>query len=98
MTTDLYIAGIKPADEKYRAMLAAWDACVVAGVNPPREITAFFGVFDREEVDPAGAVVDLSCPPLSPAVREWENEEAGGYEIDLRALDPDIKIIRVYNA
>jgi hypothetical protein len=91
-----HVVGFKPADEKYRAMFAALEACRSAGVNPPPEVTEFFGG-DPEEADPHGVAVWLESG-RSAGVTKWRSDSAEGFEVDLRALDPSIKILRFVNS
>lgn len=96
MGMSTYVLGIRPADENYRKMLAVWEACQAAKVKPPREVEDFFAGIDP---DPAGVKVDLS--EQSSGVKKWrgeKNEAAEGIEVDLRKLDPTIKILRFVNS
>jgi uncharacterized protein YfbU (UPF0304 family) len=95
MGMSTHVIGFKPADDKFKKMLTAWDACIAAGVKPSEEITAFFGTQWRTEVDAAGVQVDVRS---SDAVRKWRGDCREGYEVDLRELDPDIKVLRFYNS
>jgi hypothetical protein len=71
-------------------MKAAWDACKLAGVPIPKEITDFFG---DEDPDPAGVVHDLEN-----IVRESSPESENRFEIDLDQLPPHVKTIRFVNS
>jgi hypothetical protein len=95
MGMSTYVLGIRPADDTYRKMLAVWEACQSAKVKPPKEVADFFANIDP---DPAGVVVGLA---QSSAVTKWQgekNEAAEGFEVDLRKLDPTIKILRFVNS
>jgi len=91
MGMSTYVVGIKPPDEKWMKMKAAWEACRVAKIPVPKEIRDFF---NDEEPDEAGVVVTLS----KPVVKEWKDDMREGFEVDVTKLDPDIKIIRFYNS
>jgi hypothetical protein len=95
MGMSMSVVGIKPADEKYKKMIVVWDACQKAGVAPPKEVTDFFG---DEVPDPAGIQVDLIPypKPWASGVSEYKTEYTDGFEVDLRKLDPDLKILRFY--
>jgi hypothetical protein len=88
------VIGIKPVDEKFHKMLAAYRACKAAGVPVPEEVTCFF---DDLPPEPDGVRVDVDG---TPAVVSWRSGDGTreGYEVDLRLLDPDIKLLRVYNS
>ena len=92
MTMSTHVMGIKPADETYKRMLAAYEACTAAVVPVPAEVQKFF---DFEKPEPTGVSVNLD---KDGAVRKWEGEAASGFEVDLGQLDPTIRVLRFYNA
>jgi hypothetical protein len=93
MSMHSYVQGIKPPDEKFNQMLTIWKACIDANVNPPAAVHEFF----RGDVpDEKGVIVDLQDG--HPAVREYKVDMQDGFEIDLRKLPEDIKIIRFVNS
>lgn len=89
-----YVQGIKPPDETFNKMYDAWDACQKAGVEPPKKVTDYF---NDETPDEAGVVVSLDATKKGP-VQEFNDDMREGFEIDLRKLPPDIKIIRFVNS
>lgn len=100
MSSDLY--GFKPADEKFRKMRAAYVACRDAGIEPPDEVTAFFGG-EPEASDDAGVRLTLGSSvrgyaPPADGVTPWKAEMQDGFEVDLRKLDPTIKVLRFVNS
>lgn len=90
MTT--HIVGFKPADEKWRAMKAALDACKKANIPIPLQVAEFFNDDDPSEL---GVRVDLAINCKAVTVHNKHSE--GGFEVDLTKLDPDIKILRFFN-
>lgn len=90
MSMSMRVVGFRPADDTFRRMKAAWDACKAAGVMPPKEVTAFF---NGDEPDDAGVEVPLRRVA---GVSEYKADMREGFEVDLRLLDPTIKIIRFY--
>lgn len=86
MSTD--VVGIKPPNEHYKKMAAAWHACKAAGVDPPREVDEFFGGGDP---DPAGIIVKLEA-------REYHSDYEQGLEVDIDTLPPGVKTIRFCNS
>ena len=88
MGMSTHIVGIMPADETFNKMKAAYDACELAGVEPPREVMEFFG-HSAPEAD--GATCELKT-------REWQNDMCQGLEIDIADLPPGVKTIRFYNS
>lgn len=88
MSMSTHVIGFAPPDEQWQKMKAIWDACEAAQIPVPDEVEDFFG---GEAPDPAGVVVDL---PL----REWDGGDQQGYELDIAAIPPQVKIIRFYNS
>jgi hypothetical protein len=95
MGMSTHIVGFKPADDKFKKMLAAWDACVAVGVKPPDEVREFFGTRDRSQVDATGVAVGQHALR---GAKKWRDDSREGYEVDLREIDPDVKILRFYNS
>ena len=92
-----YVKGVKPADDKYRKMLAIYEQCEAADVSIPKEVDDFF---NGERPDPAGVVVSLSASKNGP-VQEWrdeDNEMLEGFEVDITKLPKDVKIVRFINS
>ena len=83
------IKGFRPPDEKYERMCNVFRACVEAGLEPPEEITLFFG---GEPPDPRGVEVTIDD-----AVQEYEDDSREGYEVTIKKLPPDVTIIRFFN-
>jgi hypothetical protein len=94
MGMSTHVVGIKPADAKFKEMLAIYRACEKAKVSIPKEVDDFF---DGETPDESGVVVSLEASAKGP-VQEWQDDSAEGYEVDLRKLPADIKILRFYNS
>jgi hypothetical protein len=93
-----HVVGFKPADEKYHLMFTALLACREAGVKPPPEVVDFFGGCP-EEANAEGVQVDLEgFQTLAAGVEKWSAEYSDGFQVDLRKLDPAIKILRFYNS
>ena len=90
MSTSVY--GIRPPDEKWKKMIAIWDSCESAGINPPEEVLKFF---NGEPPDPKGVIIYLN---EKSGVSEWKDGAAEGYEVDLLKLPKDIKLLRFVNS
>ncbi len=89
MSTNTYLLGFRPATATAEQMRAAKDACLAAGVAPPREVVDFF---ECRAFETAGERVDL--PVGEGGVTSW----CDGIEVDLRQLDPTIKVLRFVNS
>jgi len=85
------VIGIRPPDDKWKEMKLVWDACEKAKIDPPQSVIEFF---NWETPDDAGVVVD----DLGEAEKEWHNDHASGYEIDLEKLPKGIKVLRFFNS
>lgn len=92
MGMSTHVQGIRPADDRWRAMKSVWDSCKAAGVTPPAEVDLFF---EGEDPDPAGVVIDLD---RHASTREWSDEYRSGYEVVLSELPPEVTVIRFYNS
>ena len=53
----MHVVGFKPADEQWKKMKAAWDACKTAGVDPPQTVTEYFD--GNDPGDAPGMEVDI---------------------------------------
>jgi hypothetical protein len=95
MGMSTHVVGFKPPDDKFKKMKAAWDACKLAGVNPPKEVLQYF---NDCEPDPSGVEIDEATLTKAEAVKEWGNDHGAGFEIDVRKLPKDVVIVRVYNS
>jgi hypothetical protein len=91
MGMSTFVFGFKPPDEDWKKMKAIWDACVVAGIDPPREVSRFF---EDDKPDDAGVCLDLR----NTLARCYSKNGYEGHEIALADLPPDVKIIRFVNA
>jgi hypothetical protein len=83
-----YIRAIIPADEKWKAMKAAWDACKAIKQDPPKAVLEFFD-YDYPKAD--GKEIGLMpCHTTEDALDI--------YEIDLKTLPENATKIRFYNS
>lgn len=87
-----YVVGIKPPDDVWRRMKAAYEACEAAGVEIPDEVNRFF---NDEAPDAAGVIEDLHGHPC---VSKYAGDAAEGLEVDLKKLPPDITVLRFVNS
>lgn len=86
-----HVVGFRAPDEQWAKMKAAWDACEAVGITPPDEVLNFF---DGEDPgDKPGKEVTLGD-----AIREWTNEYASGYEVDLVTIPNGLRYLRFYNS
>lgn len=94
MATVMRIKGFKPADEKWQKMKAIWDACLAVGIDPPKEVYAFF---EYASPDRAGVLVSEDVLRNSGAVEKHREEGEMGYVIDVTKLPAGVTTVRVYN-
>lgn len=90
---NIHVQGFKPPDEKWQRMKAAWDACTAAGVNPPKDVSAFF---NHEEPDSAGVEVDEKALRKCGAVTDFSGDMQEGFEVHVDKVPKDVKVVRVY--
>lgn len=103
MSMTTFVVGIKPPDEKWKKMKAAYESCLDAGVVPPDEVYEFF---EGDRPDDYGVVIDMGAlwelkkgNRFHPSSSYWNGGDRGeGIEIEIEKLDPDIKIIRFVNS
>ena len=89
MSMSTGVVGFRPPNEKWRAMKAVWDSCRKAGIEPPKEVLAFF---DGKRPDPAGVEVELEC------VSEYHGDGREGLEVDILSLPQDVTVVRFFNS
>lgn len=93
MGMSTHIVGFRPADELWKKMKAAYEACEAADIDIPKDVKKFFG--GEPPGDKPGMEVEIE---ELEAVSGYSDESRDGYEIDVRKLPKDIVIIRVYNS
>lgn len=87
MGMSTHVIGFVPPDETWQKMKAIYDACEAAGIEPPQEVEDFFD----GEPDPQGQEMEIPH-------RKWEADAREGFEIDVSAIPPQVKVIRFYNS
>ncbi len=95
MGMSTHVIGFKPPDEKWKKMKAIYDSCNAAGVSVPREVYEFF---NNDTPTEEGVAVSEKDLVKAGAVKAYRDDMKDGYDIFTDKLDPDIKIIRVYNS
>lgn len=99
MGQSTHLVGFKPADSHYKKMFRVLESCREVGVDPPERVKSFFGP-NWEEADEKGVRVPFFPKSIGESgVYEWnDGDTQWGIEVDLRKLDPDVKILRFYNS
>jgi len=92
MSMSTQVVGFKPVDETWEKMKAVWDACMCANIDPPEDVHSFF---ENEEPDEAGVSVEIEGHACC---TEYNAEMQDGFEIDLTAVPPGVKLLRFYNS
>lgn len=95
MGMSTHVVGFKPPDEKWQRMRAVWDACAGAGIKIPHEVEKYF---DGGPPDSNGVEIDERRLRDAGCLREWSDEYARGFEVDVANLPKDVTVIRFYNA
>jgi hypothetical protein len=93
MGMSMHVVGFVPPDEEWQKLVAAWHACDAAGIEKPRELLKRLGRdMDPDKApDPQGREASAAS-----AVANWKVGIREGYEVDLRKLPPEIKVLRFY--
>lgn len=91
MSRSLSVTGFVPPDDKFRKMLEVHASCEAAGVPVPEAVLTFF---NDERPDATGVKIGLTYDRKYNAVKEYNDEDGSGFEVDLRNLPKDIKILR----
>lgn len=89
---NVFVVGLRPPDDHWKRMKAAWDACKMAGVEVPLDVQQFFG---GTTPDDDGITVDLE---KTDCLSDWRDGLRTGVEVDLSKLPADVSKIRFYTA
>jgi len=81
-----YVLGGKPADDKYKKMAAAWEACTDAGVDIPVEIEEFFNYTKPDGNTIWSEIKDAITMDCDYGIELWV--------VDLKKLPDDITLIK----
>jgi len=92
MGMSTHVVGIRSPDAKWKQMKAVWDACQVAGVDPPDEVLEFF---NHSPPDPAGIEVRLEG---NPCVRAYYDAMRQGFEVEIDKLPKNVTTVRFFNS
>jgi hypothetical protein len=92
MSMSTHVYGVRPPDKKWKRMKAVYDSCEAAGVEPPEEVSEFFGY---DTPDPDGVVIELEQHESCAEVDEFG---MNGYDVDLSKLPKDVTILRFRNS
>lgn len=91
MSMSTHVVGFRPRDKKWNEMLAAWTACRIAGVDPPKQVLQFFDNVSNPDEQPG---LEVSITAAVTGCQPYEGAE--GFDVDLDRLPPDVKIVRFY--
>jgi len=86
MSQSYSVVAIKPPDEKWKQMKAIWDACDLAKVSVPKEVSTYF---NHQYPDPNGVVVDVSFKQV-----DGLRDGLAGFDVELASVPEDAKILR----
>ena len=96
MSTDSYVVGLVPADERYKMMVKIFEACKDANVLAPDEVEIYFenlaGGVPRP--DSSGMMV----ADIGMAVSDYRGKFESGYEVDLSKVPQNVTVIRFFNS
>jgi len=94
MGVDLGVKGIRDLDGKFAEMMKIKKLCEKSKISYPIEVQQYFGpsIGEDEEL----ITEEMSDIDINGCMKEWGNEYAQGYEIDVKKIPKDVKKIRVY--
>lgn len=98
MSMSTHLVGIKPPDDKWKAMKAVYDACVKARITTPVEVGAFF---NGEVPEERGVVIELANSydkPYHDAVEKFSTDGENGFVVNVGLLPKDVKFLKFYNS
>jgi hypothetical protein len=95
MSMNSHVIGLKEPTEEFQKKYRAYQACVEAGIDPPKTIIDFFDGLSFRSIDATGMEVDLS---KSGAVTEWKGDSKNGFEIEVAKIPAGVTRIRFYNS
>lgn len=88
----IHISGYRPTNEKYKKMLAAYEACQAAGVPVPDDVQEFF---NWETPAPQGFFVEMHAG--QDGVKKFDDRKGReGYEVELAKLPKNLTHLRFY--
>lgn len=94
MGMSTYVYGIHSTDsDKFKKMKKVYDSCVIADIDPPKEVMDFFG---DDEPDPCGIKEDISDEKTF--ILEYESESESGFEILVSKIPKKYTRIRFVNS
>ena len=106
MGMSTHVKGIIPKDdEEFKIMKSIFENCVYQDITPPKEVLEYFDLEELEEddcygleevADEKGIIVEDSL--IKSAVEEYSEDMGSGYDVDIRKLPSNVKIIRFYNS
>ena len=106
MGMSTHVKGIVPKDDdEFQGMKIILETCIKQEITPPKEVLDYFNIdlgeddylCDCEEVfDEKGIVVEDDI--MKAAIEEYSEDMGSGYDVDIRKLPFNIKIIRFYNS
>ena len=95
MSMNSHVKGIKEPTEEYQKKYRAYQACVEAGIDPPKAIIDFFDGIAFDYIDATGMEVDLRA---SGAIVEWKGDSKDGFEVEVAKIPAGVTRIRFYNS
>lgn len=99
----LYVETVRPPDDEWKRMFAAYEACKAAGIAPPADVDRFFDYREpaaegmTERVAYMGVIRGRSTEAGTPLVAGLvEGEDRAGFVLDLSKVPKGVKQLRVY--
>jgi len=92
MSHSAHISGFKPPDDEWQRMKAVFDACRNADIDVPSNVVKYFGYLDPDDAGVSVSQKEMEMICLS----KYQTDDVEGFEINVKLIPKDIKIIRFY--
>lgn len=94
------IIGVRDLRQQFDKMWKAKEACEQAGIGYPEEVKKYFVDYINESKPAVESEMLHFDLKNTSGVTLYNNPDAAsvGYEVDIRKLPKDVKIIRFYNS
>jgi hypothetical protein len=95
MSMSCHVIGIKEPTEEYLKKYRAYQACMEAGIDPPKAIIDFFDGISFKYINATGMEVDLHG---NSAISEWKGDGKTGFEVEIAKIPAGITRLRFCNS
>ena len=96
MSMSTHVVAFRDMDGEFARMLQIKRLCDESHVSYPKEVDVYFG---NEAGEDEAYLRDTKLEvPLGDALKEWSEDSASGYEVEVSRIPSDVKTIRFSNS